>query len=68
MTTCNEFTFFHAEIKQSEVENSFQLASDWIKSAQKNVNINQKPSHFCAPCCNVCMDKRTNDFSIISCP
>ena len=38
MTTCNEFTFFHAEIKQSEVENSFQLASDWIKSARKNVN------------------------------
>ena len=23
---------------ESEVEDSFQLASDWIKSAQKNVN------------------------------
>ena len=24
-------TFFHADINQSEVEDSFQLASDWIK-------------------------------------
>ena len=38
MITCNEFTFCHAEINQSEVEKSFQLASDWIKSARKNVN------------------------------
>ena len=29
--------FFHADIYQSEVEDSFQLASDWIKSVQKNV-------------------------------
>ena len=27
-----------ADINQSEVEDSFQLASDWIKSARKNVN------------------------------
>ena len=32
------FTFFRADISQSEVEDSLQLASDWIKSAQKNVN------------------------------
>ena len=25
-------------MNQSEVEDSFQLASDWIKSAQENVN------------------------------
>ena len=31
-------TFFHADINQSEVEDSFQLASDWIKSVRKNVN------------------------------
>ena len=37
-TAFNLFTFFHAEINQSEVEYSFQLASDWIKSAWKNVN------------------------------
>ena len=29
---------FHADIKRSEVEDIFQLASDWIKFAQKNVN------------------------------
>ena len=30
----NQLTFFQAEIfNQSEVEDSFQLASDWIKSA-----------------------------------
>ena len=28
---------FHADINQSEVEDSFQLASDWIKFARKNV-------------------------------
>ena len=38
MTSFNLFTFFHAGINQSEVEDSFQLASDWIKSARKNVN------------------------------
>ena len=30
--------FFHVDINQSEVEDSFQLASDWIKSVEKNVN------------------------------
>ena len=30
--------FFHVDINQSEVEDGFQLASDWIKSVQKNVN------------------------------
>ena len=38
VTFFNELTFFHADINQSEVEDSFQLASDWIKSARKNVN------------------------------
>ena len=38
VTAFNEFTFFHADIDQSEVEDSFQLASDWIKFARKNVN------------------------------
>ena len=38
VTAFNLFTFFHADINQSEVEDSFQLASDWIKSAWKNVN------------------------------
>ena len=32
---CN-LTFFHADINQSEVEGSFQLASDWIKFVWKN--------------------------------
>ena len=50
MTSFNQLTFFHAEINQSEVEDSFQLASDWIKSAQKNVN-KSKRSHFWALCC-----------------
>ena len=44
---CDRLTFFHAEINQSEVEVSFQLASDWIKSARKNVN-KLKRSHFWA--------------------
>ena len=30
--------FFHLDINQSEVKDSFQLASDWIKSVQKDVN------------------------------
>ena len=38
MTFFNELTFFNADINQSEVEDSFQLASDWIKSLQRNVN------------------------------
>ena len=38
MTSLNKFTFFQADINQSEVEDSFYLASDWIKSAGKNVN------------------------------
>ena len=38
MTSFNQFTFFHVDINQSEVENSFQPASDWIRSARKNVN------------------------------
>ena len=38
MTFFNQLTFFHADINQSEVEDSFQLASDWIKSVRKNVN------------------------------
>ena len=29
---------FYPDINQSDVEDSFQLASDWIKSARKNVN------------------------------
>ena len=38
VTSFNKLTFFQADINQSEVEDSFQLASDWIKSARKNVN------------------------------
>ena len=38
VTSFNQFTFFHADINQSKVEDSFQLASDWIKSVRKNVN------------------------------
>ena len=38
MTSVNKLTFFHANIKQSKVEDSFQLAYDWIKSVQRNVN------------------------------
>ena len=34
----NLLTFFHADINQSEVEDSFQLASYLIKSVRKNVN------------------------------
>ena len=32
VTSFNQLSFFRADINQSEVENSFQLASDWIKS------------------------------------
>ena len=38
MTSFNKLTFFHANIKQSEIKDSFQLASDWTKSVRKNVN------------------------------
>ena len=38
VTSFNKLTFFHANIKQSKVEDSFQLAYDWIKSVQRNVN------------------------------
>ena len=31
-------TFFHESINQSEVEDSFQLACDWIKPARRKVN------------------------------
>ena len=37
MTFFNELAFFNADSNQSEVEDSFQMASDWIKSVQKNV-------------------------------
>ena len=51
VTSYNQLTFFHAEIfNQSEVKVSFQLASDWKKSAWKNVN-KLKRSHFWAFCC-----------------
>ena len=32
VTSFNKLTFFHADVNQSEVEDSFQLASEWIKS------------------------------------
>ena len=51
MTFFNELTFFNADISQSEVEDSFQLASDWIKSVQKNVD-KSKAVTLLAPCCN----------------
>ena len=38
MTSFNQLTFFHADINQSEVEDSFQLASDWINTARNNGN------------------------------
>ena len=47
MTSFNELTFFHADFNQTEVEDSFQLPSDWIKSEQK-----KKRSDFWAPCYN----------------
>ena len=42
---------FHVDIEQSEVEDSFQLASDWIKSARENVN-QSKAVTLWSPCCN----------------
>ena len=38
VTSFNQFTFFRGGINQSEVEDSFPPASDWIKSARKNEN------------------------------
>ena len=38
LTVRSSKVFFHVDINQSEVEDSFQLASDWIKSVEKNVN------------------------------
>ena len=38
MTSFSQLRFFHADINQSEVEDSFQLASDWVKSVRNNVN------------------------------
>ena len=38
MSTFNLFTFFRTVIIQLEAEDSFQLTSDWTKSARKNVN------------------------------
>ena len=52
VTSFNQLTFFPADINQSEVEDSFPLPFDWIKSVRKNVSINQKRSHFWTPCCN----------------
>ena len=37
----NSFTFFHADINQSEVEDSFQLASDWIINLHERINANK---------------------------
>ena len=39
-------TFFHADVNQSKVEDSFQLTSDWIKSVRKNVNKSKAVSFF----------------------
>ena len=36
VTSFNQLTFFQADINQSEVKDSFQLASDWITSVRKN--------------------------------
>ena len=36
MTSFNQLTFFQADVNQSEVKDSFQLASDWITSVGKN--------------------------------
>ena len=38
VTSSNQQTFCHADMNQSEVEDSFQLPYDWIKSVRKNVN------------------------------
>ena len=35
VTSFNVFTFFHVDINQSELEESFQLASDCIESCCK---------------------------------
>ena len=38
LTARSSKVFFHVDINQSEVEDRFQLAPDWVKSVQKNVN------------------------------
>ena len=38
VTAFDLFTFFHADINQSELDESFQLASDWIESLRKSGN------------------------------
>ena len=50
-------TFFHASINQSEVEDSFQLASDWIKSVRKNVN-KHFWAFFCKYPCVICLSMK----------
>ena len=39
VSTFNKITFFHAVMIQSEAEDGYQLTSDLIKSAQKNVQL-----------------------------
>ena len=48
MTTFNLFAFVYAAIIQSEAKNSFQVISNSIKSARKNVN-KLNWSHFGLP-------------------
>ena len=38
VTSFCELAFFHADISQSEFEDSFQLASEWIRSVRKTMN------------------------------
>ncbi len=38
VTTFNLFTFFRADLIQSEVNCKLSTAFDWIKTARKNVN------------------------------
>ena len=66
VTTFNELTFFHADINQSEFEDSFKLASDWIKSVPKNLNksnghlvVKQRLCNFCCCCCCFCFRGET---------
>ena len=55
-------TFFHADINQSEVEDSFHLAYDWIKSVRKNVNKSKAVTLSCSllkyPCV-ICLSMNT---------
>ena len=45
----NLFTFFCADLIQSEASSKLTSTSDWLLSAWKNVS----RSHFWAPCCNI---------------